>query len=238
MMNETRCLPASTEPAPLLVVEAVNRQFDGGAVQALQAVSLTVGRGEYLAIMGPSGSGKSTLLHLLGALDHPDEGKIYFEGRPLDRMQNLDQFRARTLGFVFQSFYLLPTLTALENVQIPMFAGRLRPRERRLKAKSLLAGVGLTHREGHLPAKLSVGERQRVAIARALANDPVLLLADEPTGNLDSVAGEQVLDLFDTLHRDRGLTLVVITHGAEVAARAERTVWIRDGRLSSTPASG
>ena len=146
-------------------------------------------------------------------------------------MTDLDRFRAETLGFVFQSFYLLPTLTAVENVQIPMFESALGPSERERKAGELLELVGLAHRAGHLPAKLSVGERQRVAIARALANDPKLLLADEPTGNLDSASGGVVLDLFDRLHRERGLTLVVITHGAEVAARAERTVWIRDGRL-------
>lgn len=226
------------ESVPLIVVDAVHRHFDDGAVRALQEVSLAVNRGEYLAIMGPSGSGKSTLLNLLGALDHPDEGTILFDGQPLHGMRNLDQFRARTLGFIFQSFYLLPTLTALENVQIPMFASPLRPRDRADKARSLLATVGMSHREAHLPNKLSVGERQRVAIARALANDPILLLADEPTGNLDSAAGEQVLNLFDTLHRQRGLTLVVITHGTEVAARAQRTVWIRDGRLFLTPVNG
>ena len=145
------------------------------------------------------------------------------------------RFRARTLGFIFQSFHLLPTLTALENVQIPMFAGPLPARQRASKAAALLALVGMSHRAGHLPPKLSVGERQRVAIARALANDPVLLLADEPTGNLDSVAGAGVLDLFDKLHQEQGVTLVVITHAREVAARAQRTVWIRDGRLHTTP---
>ncbi len=141
------------------------------------------------------------------------------------------------MGFVFQSFHLLPTLTALENVQIPMFEGLASPAERAGLAAELLDTVGMAHRAGHLPNKLSVGERQRVAIARALANGPQVLLADEPTGNLDSAAGAVVLDLFDRLHRERGLTLVVITHGAEVAARAERTVWIRDGRLLTEPAS-
>lgn len=216
---------------PLLEVVGVSRSYDDGAVQALSDVSLSIRAGEYLAIMGPSGSGKSTLLNLLGALDHPTVGDIVFEGQSLRRHANLDQFRATTLGFVFQSFYLLPTLTALENVQIPMFETSLGPRARAAKAADLLTLVGMSHRSGHLPAKLSVGERQRVAIARALANDPKLLLADEPTGNLDTPAGEVVLELFDRLHRQRGLTLVVITHDAEVAARAERTVWIRDGRL-------
>ena len=227
---------AASAAEPWIRAESVSREFDGGAVQALRDVSLTVGRGEYLAIMGPSGSGKSTLLNLLGALDRPDRGDVYFQGEPLSRMKDLARFRARTVGFVFQSFHLLPTLTALENVQIPMFAGPLRARQRVRKAEALLATVGMSHRAGHLPGKLSVGERQRVAIARALANDPELLLCDEPTGNLDSAAGAGVLDLFDMLHRQRGMTLVVITHGNEVAARAQRTVWIRDGRLEITPA--
>ena len=202
--------------APLLRVVGVCRTYDDGSVQALRDVSLTIERGEYLAIMGPSGSGKSTLLNLLGTLDQPTSGDI-----------------ASTLGFVFQSFYLLPTLTALENVQIPMFESALGARARAAKAAELLALVSMSHRSNHLPTKLSVGERQRVAIARALANDPKLLLADEPTGNLDTPSGNIVLDLFDRLHRERGLTLVVITHDDQVAARAERTVWIRDGRLQS-----
>lgn len=246
MNNACSSDEASASPAPLtgpltgplLRVASVSRHYDNGAVCALTDVSLTVDRGEYLAIMGPSGSGKSTLLNLLGALDRPSSGEIWFDGQPLSRLADLDRFRARTLGFVFQSFHLLPTLTALENVQIPMFEGPLRPRERIRKAEELLEAVGLVHRRGHLPAKLSVGERQRVAIARALANEPQLLLADEPTGNLDSAAGGSVLDLFDQLHRERGLTLVVITHGAEVAARAERTLWIRDGRVYNAQARG
>jgi putative ABC transport system ATP-binding protein len=216
---------------PLLRVSNVSRTYDDGKVRALADVSLTINRGEYLAIMGPSGSGKSTLLNLLGALDQPTSGEITFEGRSLRHETDLDQFRASTLGFVFQSFYLLPTLTALENVQIPMFETSNGPRERVAKARQLLETVGMSHRADHLPTKLSVGERQRVAIARALANDPKLLLADEPTGNLDSAAGENVLALFDRLHNERGITLVVITHDADVAARAQRTIWIRDGRI-------
>jgi ABC-type lipoprotein export system ATPase subunit len=215
----------------LLSVVNVSREYDDGAVQALRNVSLDIRAGEYVAIMGPSGSGKSTLLHLLGALDEPTSGDIIFEGKSLRQRTDLDRFRAATLGFVFQSFYLLPTLTALENVQIPMFESSLGSRERAKKAAELLALVGMTHREKHLPAKLSVGERQRVAVARALANDPKLLLADEPTGNLDTTSGGIVLDLFDRLHRERGLTLVVITHDSQVAARAERTLLLRDGQI-------
>jgi putative ABC transport system ATP-binding protein len=217
----------------LLSVVHVSREYDDGAVQALKDVSLDIGAGEYVAIMGPSGSGKSTLLHLLGALDEPTSGDVMYEGKSLRQRSDLDRFRASTLGFVFQSFYLLPTLTALENVQIPMFESPLGPRERVAKATELLALVGMTHRDNHLPAKLSVGERQRVAIARALANDPKLLLADEPTGNLDTASGNMVLDLFDRLHRERGLTLVVITHDSQVAARAERTLLLRDGQIQN-----
>lgn len=217
----------------LLEVVNVSRGYDDGAVEALRNVSLEIAAAEYVAIMGPSGSGKSTLLHLLGALDEPTSGEVKFEGRSLQGRSDLDEFRAATLGFVFQSFYLLPTLTALENVQIPMFETSLGPRERAKKAAELLALVGMTHREGHLPAKLSVGERQRVAIARSLANDPKVLLADEPTGNLDSASGKIVLDLFDRLHRERGLTLVVITHDSTVAARAQRTLFLRDGRIEN-----
>jgi putative ABC transport system ATP-binding protein len=147
-------------------------------------------------------------------------------------MSSIDEFRARKIGFVFQSFYLLPTLTAVENVQIPMFEIDLVARQREAKAYDLLESVGMKHRATHLPTQLSVGERQRVAIARSLANDPPFLLADEPTGNLDSHSGADVLDLFDMLHRERGMTLVVITHSQEVADRAERTIWIRDGRVA------
>ena len=194
-------------------------------------MSLDILKGQYAAIMGPSGSGKSTLLNLLGALDRPSSGEIYFENQPLSSWKNLDEFRSQKLGFVFQSFYLLPTLTALENVQIPMFETRVPPAARIERAKELLEAVGMSHRANHLPLKLSVGERQRVAIARALANRPALLLADEPTGNLDSRSGAAVLDLFDDLHQKHGMTLVVITHGMEVADRAERVIWIRDGHV-------
>jgi len=217
----------------LLQVVNASRTYDDGAVQALTNVSLTIEAGEYVAIMGPSGSGKSTLLHLLGALDEPTSGDVIFEGSSLRKLTDLDHFRASTLGFVFQSFYLLPTLTALENVQIPMFETPLGPRERTAKAAELLSLVEMSHREKHLPAKLSVGERQRVAIARALANDPKLLLADEPTGNLDTASGDIVLDLFDRLHRECGLTLVVITHDSQIAARAGRTILLRDGQIQS-----
>ena len=216
----------------LLRTENLSRMYADGSVTALIDVSIDVRQGEYVAIMGPSGSGKSTLLNLLGGLDQPTSGAVYFEDRALAAMPSIDDFRARRIGFVFQSFYLLPTLTAVENVQIPMFETGLVARQREAKAYDLLEAVGMKYRATHLPAQLSVGERQRVAIARSLANDPPLLLADEPTGNLDSHSGADVLDLFDMLHRERGMSLVVITHSQEVADRAERTIWIRDGRVA------
>jgi putative ABC transport system ATP-binding protein len=221
---------ATREPF-LLRTRRLSKTYPDGRVNALVEVSIDIRRGEYVAITGPSGSGKSTLLNLLGALDRPSGGEVYFEGRPLATFGNLDRFRSQKVGFVFQSFHLLPTLTAVENVQVPMFEGPLAAAARAAKAAELLASVGMSARGRHLPSHLSVGERQRVAVARALANDPVVLLADEPTGNLDSHTAAEVLDLFDALHRDRGMTLVVVTHSSEVAERAERILRLRDGRV-------
>jgi putative ABC transport system ATP-binding protein len=221
---------------PLLRVSKLSRCFDGGTVNALNGVTFDVGRGEFVAIMGPSGSGKSTLLNLLGGLDRPTSGEIDFDGQSVSQLKDLDQFRARTLGFVFQSFHLLPTLTAVENVQIPMFEERVDRKQRAARACELLKRVGLSHRLNHLPHKLSTGERQRVAIARALANDPKILLADEPTGNLDCAMTSSVMDIFEHLHRDHGLTLIVVTHDGEVGARAERVITLRDGRIVASGA--
>jgi putative ABC transport system ATP-binding protein len=215
----------------LVRTEKLCKDYPDGQVAAVVDVSLSIRAGEYVAVMGPSGCGKSTLLNLLGALDRPTRGEVFIDGEPLAARRDLDGLRARKIGFVFQSFFLLPTLTALENVQIPMFEGTLKVAARVEKARQLLQAVGLGHRLNHLPAKLSVGERQRVAIARALANDPLLLLADEPTGNLDSRTAGDVLDLFDHLHHDLGLTIVMVTHGHEIAARAERIIRMRDGRV-------
>ena len=214
----------------LLRAEGLCKTYPDGDVHALNGVGFEVRATEYIAITGPSGCGKSTLLNLLGSLDRPDEGEIYFRGEPLSARPDLDNFRARQIGFVFQSFFLLPTLTSVENVQVPMFEGpRLSANERARKAEGLLQLVGMSRRAGHRPGQLSVGERQRVALARALANDPVLLLADEPTGNLDSANAEKVLDLFDTLRGERCLTLIVITHSPEVAERACRVIRMKDG---------
>jgi len=217
--------------AGLLVVDNVSRTYPDGRVTALVNVNLRIERGEYVAIMGPSGSGKSTLLNVLGALDRPDSGQVLYRGKPLGTGISLDQYHAMEIGFIFQSFYLLPTLTALENVQVPMFEGPLAATSRVKKARELLDIVGMSHRLDHHPSRLSVGERQRVAIARALANDPQLLLADEPTGNLDSRTAEAVLELFGRLRSERGLTLIVVTHSEEVAQRANRIVRIRDGQI-------
>jgi putative ABC transport system ATP-binding protein len=215
----------------LIEVRGVERVFDGGAVAALRGVTLVVAEGEFVSVMGPSGSGKSTLLHLMGALDAPSAGEIWFRGQPLPTTRGVAAFRARRIGFVFQAFHLLPTLTAIENVQVPMLEMPWARRERRRRAAELLESVGLGHRLHHLPSTLSGGERQRVAIARSLANGPTVLLADEPTGNLDSDSARAIIDLLATIHRERGMTIVVVTHDPVVAAAAQRTVQMRDGRV-------
>ena len=217
-------------PSPLLRAEGLTKTYPDGEVQALRGVSLDVERNEAVAIMGPSGCGKSTLLHLLGGLDRPTGGEIYFRGTPLSRIDR-DQYRAREIGFVFQSFHVLSTLSAVENVQVPMFETTLGRRQRVERAEALIEQVGLAHRRNHRPMQLSVGERQRVAIARALANEPSLLLADEPTGNLDSRSQNEVLQLLDDLRQRQGLTLIIITHSPEVAAAAQRVIRMRDGRV-------
>jgi len=216
----------------LLAAHQVHKSYPDGCVHALNGVSLGIRDGEFVAITGPSGCGKSTLLNLLGALDRPDSGEIYFRGQALSTYKNLDEFRARQIGFVFQSFFLLPTLTALENVQIPMFEGPSIPfQERTKKAEGLLDLVGMLGRAGHRSSQLSVGERQRVALARSLANDPVLLLADEPTGNLDSENANRVLDLLAMLRSKRQLALLMVTHSTEVAERADRIIRMKDGHV-------
>ena len=228
--------PSSADGPTLLRTERVHKVYPDGQVQALVDVSLSIRAGEYVAIMGPSGSGKSTLLNVLGALDSPTAGEIYFQEHAYSQIHNPDRLRAEKFGFVFQSFYLLPILTASENVQVPMFETSLPARRRAARAMDLLKLVGLEHRANHLPEQLSVGERQRVAIARALANDPAVLLADEPTGNLDSTNAMAIFDLFERLYRERGVTIVLITHDPELAARAQRLVCMLDGRIRSDAA--
>jgi putative ABC transport system ATP-binding protein len=215
---------------PLLRAEALVKNYPDGNVQALRGVSLKIAAGDSVAITGPSGCGKSTLLHILGGLDRPTRGEVYFRGVPLSKL-DIDNFRARQVGFVFQSFYLMPTLTALENVQVPMFEGPLSPGERRERAEQLIAEVGLAHRASHRPSQLSIGERQRVAIARSLGNEPCLLLADEPTGNLDSKIQDEIIHLLHHLRDERRLTLVIVTHSHEVARAADRRIPMKDGQI-------
>ncbi len=221
------------EDPPLVALKGVGRTFEQGRVTALRGVDLVVKTGDFLAVTGPSGCGKSTLLSVMGALDEPDEGEILFIGKRLGNQSAQARFRSRTVGFVFQSFHLLPTLTALENVQIPMFEMPWSSRERAARAAALLEEVGLSDRSGHLPSKLSGGERQRVAIARSLANEPGLVLADEPTGNLDSANAARVLELFQKIASQRLATLIIVTHSPEAAAVADRQIRMIDGRLAS-----
>jgi putative ABC transport system ATP-binding protein len=211
-----------------VVVTGVRKSFEHGRVQALREITFTVEAGELVALTGASGAGKSTLLNLIAALDEPDEGSIAVGGRELGNLGSPSRYRAETIGFVFQAHNLLPTLSANENVQIPMFGRRPRA-ERTERARELLGQVGLADRADARPAILSGGERQRVAIARALANEPRVLLADEPTGALDSVTGKQVLDLLDELRRLHGTTIIVVTNDESVAAHADRTMRLRDG---------
>ena len=215
----------------LIEVRDLRRSFDQDAVQALRGVSFTVEQGEFVSVMGPSGSGKTTLLNILGALDTRFEGAVTIDSVELRHLPDPERFRSRTIGFVFQSFHLLPALTALENVQMPMFERKWRASERRTRAAALLESVGLGHRMGHRPAKLSGGERQRVAIARSLANEPKLLLADEPTGNLDSSSALKILDVLGAIHQQRNMTMIVVTHDCDVAAATNRTLRLRDGQL-------
>ncbi len=207
----------------------MRKSFEHGRVQALQDVSLRLEPGEFVALTGPSGGGKSTLLNLIGALDSPDGGRIEVDGESVTALRDGAAYRAATVGFVFQLHDLMPTLSAVENVQVPMI-GRRRPRgERRERALELLGEVGLAHRVDAMPRTLSGGERQRVAIARALANEPSLLLADEPTGALDSTTAAGVLDLLEQVRALHGTTILLVTNDEEVALRADRLLRLRDG---------
>jgi putative ABC transport system ATP-binding protein len=225
----------------LVVVDGVRKSFEEGRVRALEDVSFGVEPGELVSLTGASGSGKSTLLNLIGALDRPDAGSIVVGGEALESLEDAAAYRAGTIGFVFQSHHLVPTLTAAENVQLPMFGRGLGRHEREARAFGLLEEAGLHDRAHARPPVLSGGERQRVAIARALANEPRLLLADEPTGALDSATSAQVLDLLQRLRAERGMTVLLVTNDDHVAARADRTLRLRDGvildaALRSVPA--
>jgi lipoprotein-releasing system ATP-binding protein len=214
---------------------AVHKSFPmgGGTLDVLKGVDLTVEKGEFVAIVGPSGVGKSTLLHLLGALDRPTAGDIFYEAVSLRRLDDAQRarFRNETVGFIFQFHHLLPEFTAIENVMMPLLVARRAPAEARDVAASLLRDVGMEARLAHRPGELSGGEQQRVAIARALAAGPKVLLADEPTGNLDTRTGEAVYQLLRRLNRERGLTLVMVSHNEGLARRADRIVRMLDGRI-------
>ena len=224
-----------TEITPSYELERVTRSYGEAStlVVALDALDLTIRSGEFIAIFGPSGSGKTTLLQLLGAMDRPSGGSIRFEGQPLEELGDgaLADLRLRALGFVFQQFNLIPTLNAAENVEAALAPLSMSRAERRTTAEEHLEAVGLARRAGHLPAELSGGEQQRVAIARALARSPRVVLADEPTGNLDTRNGEMVMDLLARLHAELEITLVLVTHDEWIAERADRVLRLADGRL-------
>jgi putative ABC transport system ATP-binding protein len=224
-----------TQPANLIVMSELTRVYDLGPQQifALRGVNLTIEQGEYVAIMGPSGSGKSTLMNIIGCLDTPSSGSYLLDGVPVETLDDdqLAAIRNRKIGFVFQTFNLLARTTALQNVELPLVYAKIPRLERRRLAEEALVAVGLQDRMGHQPNELSGGQRQRVAIARALVNKPSLLLADEPTGNLDSQTGREILDLFHELHA-RGNSIIMVTHEDDVAQEAARVIHIRDGRVS------
>ena len=215
---------------PQLEVRSLRKSYDDGRIEALRGVDLSIGAGDYVAISGASGSGKSTLLHLLGGLDVPTSGQVFFKGQTL-AASDLDDYRARQIGFIFQAFYLLPTLSAIENVQVPMLALGLHAQNRAQRAEALLVELGLAHRLNQYPNELSAGERQRVAIARSLANDPSILMADEPTGNLDSVNSARIIEILTGIQKKRGVTLIIVTHENDIANAAPRHIRIRDGRI-------
>jgi putative ABC transport system ATP-binding protein len=220
---------------PLLSLRDVTKSYGEGeaAVVALDHLDLEIGDGEFVALMGPSGSGKSTCLNILGCLDRPSSGEYWFRGVAVSRLDRdqLALLRRNYLGFVFQGFNLLPRTSALENVELPLVYRGIGVRERRKRALAALAAVGLAGRERHTPSQLSGGQQQRVAIARALVTDPSVVLADEPTGNVDSARANEIMGLLAGLNRDRGITVVMVTHEADMAAYARRVITFRDGRI-------
>nr|WP_307846586.1 ABC transporter ATP-binding protein [Actinospica durhamensis] len=237
-MTETRQDP-TTYAIEAVDVHRVYR-MDGAEVRALRGVSLGIREGEYVAITGPSGSGKSTLMHLLGALDRPSSGRLLVGGRDTAKLDDagLARVRGSEIGFVFQSFQLLARTTARDNVALPLVYRGVGRAERRARAQEALEAVGLAHRLTHRPTQLSGGEQQRVAIARALVGRPRLVLADEPTGNLDTANGREVLATLERLNRERGVAVVIVTHDAEVAARPPRLIRMRDGLIVADGADG
>ncbi len=227
------------ETDPLIRTQDLRRDFQMGhqTVHALDGVSLTVEEGDFLGVMGPSGSGKSTLLYLMGGLDRPTAGRLWVRGQDLTALDEngLAAYRRQEIGFVFQFFHLIPTMTALQNVEFPMLFARVPPVRRRERACELLEAVGLADRVGHKPTELSGGEQQRVAIARALVNDPAIVLTDEPTGNLDSRTGAEVMQVLARLNQEQGRTIVVVSHDPAVVAFTGRCIHLLDGRIADAP---
>jgi putative ABC transport system ATP-binding protein len=221
---------------PIIRIRDLTRHYEMGTetVQALRGVSLDIGRNEYVAIMGPSGSGKSTMMNMIGCLDTPTSGEYWLNGQEVSKLTDdqLARVRNKEIGFVFQTFNLLPRATSLHNVELPLVYAGVSAKERRARATAALRRVGLGDRMDHRPNELSGGQRQRVAIARALVNEPSILLADEPTGNLDSTTSEEIMQVFSELYR-QGQTVIMVTHEADIAAHAERTVVLRDGRVET-----
>ena len=228
-----------SEQEPHICIQDLRRDFQMGhqTVHALDGVSLTVEEGELLGVMGPSGSGKSTLLHLLGGLDRPTAGHIRVQGQDLTALDEdgLATYRQREVGFVFQAFSLVSTMTALQNIEFPMIFARVSPAQRRERARDLLEAVGLADRMGHKPTELSGGEQQRVAIARALVNDPTIILADEPTGNLDSRTGAEVMALLARLNQEQERTVIVVSHDPAIISFSSRRIHLLDGRIADAP---
>ena len=236
IMNPSLSSTATAGPAHWVFdAKGLRKDFDDGRVRALRGLDFHIEQDEFVAVMGPSGCGKTTLLQMLGALDLPTSGSLMYRGLSLTALPDPAVYRAREIGIVFQAFHLLPTFTAVENVQLPMFETSRSASERFEHAVSLLKSVGLEHRLDHFPAMLSGGERQRVAIARSLANDPSILLADEPTGNLDSENARHILDLIIQLKRERQMTLVLVTHDPSIARLASRTIRMIDGLIAADP---
>ena len=217
----------------IVEIRNLRKGFDKGKITALNGIDLNIKKGEFVSIIGPSGSGKSTLLNMIGALDRPDEGKIMVAGYDLQGKSDLSQFRSREIGFIFQLHNLIPNLSVVENVEIPMFESGLSGRQMREKALKLLDYMNLSDKTSRKPTELSGGERQRVAIARSLANDPSIILADEPTGSLDSKNGDMILNLLKDLHDKEQVTLIMVTHDLKVAALAERTIEVLDGKIKT-----
>ncbi|MBX3579840.1 MAG: ABC transporter ATP-binding protein [Rhizobiaceae bacterium] len=218
---------------PLIALEKVSREYDDGTVVALRDIDLSIAPGEFVVITGPSGSGKSSLIHIMAGFDHPTSGTVLWEGRPVTSLRGWTELRRTRIGVVFQEFLLLPTLSAVENVEMAMAGTGIAKAARRARARELLDLVGLSARLQHLPHALSGGERQRVAIARSIANKPSLLLSDEPTGNLDSTSAATVIDLLQSIRSQTGMAFVLVTHDDKIAALGERQVRIKDGRVAS-----